>query len=76
VSIVAVYCLPVSICIAGGLLHSFTSADVVAAGKLVAVKLVVDLDEHAINGIITMTNGKNKRISFGLFIIPPMNNKS
>jgi hypothetical protein len=60
------YCLPVSICIAGGLLHFFTSADVVAAGKL-----VVDFDEHAINGTNMATNAKNRRSNFGYFIVPP-----
>jgi uncharacterized Fe-S cluster-containing radical SAM superfamily enzyme len=73
---VAVYCLPVSICISGGLPHPFTSADVVAAGILVAGKLAGDFDEHAINGTITITNVKNKRISFGFFMIPPAKIKS
>jgi hypothetical protein len=71
-----VYCLPVSICIAGGLLHSFTWADVVEAGKLVVGKLVVDFEEHAINGTNMVTKAKNRRSNFGYFIIPPKNIKS
>ena len=68
----------VSICIAGGLLHSFTWADVVAAGilevgSLVVNKLVVDFEEHAINGTNMATNAKNRRSNFGYFIVPLKN---
>jgi hypothetical protein len=59
VLIVAVYCLLVSICMAGGLIHSFTCAVVVAAGELVA-----DFEEHAINDIIMATSVKNRRSNF------------
>jgi hypothetical protein len=48
---------------------------VVAAGKLVVGKLVVDFDEHAINGTNIATNAKNRRSNLRLFMIPPAKNK-
>jgi hypothetical protein len=76
VLIVAVYCLLVSICIAGGLLHCFTWAEVVPAIELVVSGLLVgvlvfDFEEQAINGIMIATIIENMRSIFGYFIVPP-----
>jgi hypothetical protein len=75
VLIVAVYCLLVSICIAGALLHCFTWAEVVPASELVAsgllVGVVFDFEEQAINVIMIATIIENMRSIFGYFIVPP-----
>jgi hypothetical protein len=72
-----VYCVLVSICTTGGLLHSFTWVDVVAAGMLevcwlVIDELVVNFEEHAINGTNMATKAKNRRSNFGYFMVPPI----